>query len=280
MSMNTSKMNILKSKQFNTERLDFEVNSCRAFLLKPINISNNKSRPWIFFAPAFMGPHPTNPQINPANCIHPVDVDTPVDPPDREDRSTNAPLFKVLLEYGFHIAGIEVGESYGNPAGRQHFSSFYELLIKEDGLCQKVCFYGSSRGGLMIYNWAVENPERVCCIGLNQPVCDLRSFPGIMTAGDAYPMTANELAANIAKHNPIDRLEPLVKHNIPLFHIHGDADTLVPFENNTGELARRYKALGGEIEVIKVPGVEHGNWAELNEDMRISDFFFKHTQVI
>ena len=45
----------------------------------------------------------------------------------------------------------------------------------------------------------------------------------------------------MAEHNPIDRIEPLAKAHVPIYHIHGDCDTAVPLEKNSGELAQRYR---------------------------------------
>ena len=57
--------------------------------------------------------------------------------------------------------------------------------------------------------------------------------------------------------NPIDNLEPLAKAKIPLLHICGEADDVVPIEENTRLLERRYRELGGPITVIAKPGVGH-----------------------
>ena len=99
----------------------------------------------------------------------------------------------------------------------------------------------------MLYNWAAEHPEWVQCIGGIYTVCDPSSWPGLAGASPAYGMSAAELAARLREHNPIDRLEPLARAGVPILHLHGDADTVVPLERNSGELARRYRALGGNM---------------------------------
>jgi pimeloyl-ACP methyl ester carboxylesterase len=57
--------------------------------------------------------------------------------------------------------------------------------------------------------------------------------------------------------NPIDGLGPLVKAGVPLIHVVGDADTVVPVSENTAILEARYRRLGGTIKVIHKPGVGH-----------------------
>ena len=44
----------------------------------------------------------------------------------------------------------------------------------------------------------------------------------------------------------IERLAPLAKAGVPVLHVHGDRDRVVPLDDNSAEFARRYRALGGE----------------------------------
>ena len=60
------------------------------------------------------------------------------------------------------------------------------------------------------------------------------------------------------KANPIERLAPLATNKIKLLHLHGDEDATVPMGPNSVELVRRYRALGGDAELVIVPGKGHG----------------------
>ena len=91
-------------------------------------------------------------------------------------------------------------------------------------------------------------------------MCDLTSYPGIKTAAKAYRLTAAELTSELPKHNPLDRLQPLAKAGVPLFAIHGDTDVVVPLERNSGEMARRYAALGGKMDLVVPKGQGHNMW--------------------
>src|SRR5207249_2176532 len=97
-------------------------------------------------------------------------------------------------------------------------------------------------------------------------------YPGLEKACSAYGMSVNELREHLQEHNPIDRLGPLAARKVAILHVHGDHDMVVPLEANTLELAARYKAAGGEMQVIAVKGVGHGNWPELFEDPWMLDF--------
>ena len=130
-----------------------------------------------------------------------------------------------------------------------------------------------SRGGLMLYNWAAENPEKVQCIGGIYTVGDLTSFPGLRTACAPYHLSEAELGAHLAEHNPIERLASLAKARVPILHLHGDHDTLVPLEKNSGELVKRYQAMGGPGEMIVIPGKGHQVCDEFFKSQRLVDFF-------
>ena len=57
--------------------------------------------------------------------------------------------------------------------------------------------------------------------------------------------------------NPIDTLEPLAMAGIPLIYVVGDADTVVPAEENSLVIEQLYRKLGGIVNVIHKPGVDH-----------------------
>jgi dipeptidyl aminopeptidase/acylaminoacyl peptidase len=210
-------------------RIAIKIGEHNGFIIKPSNPAADGSKPWLWYAPT-IGGHPN---------------------------LTNEWVFRPLVERGFAICGVDVGESYGSPAGRKIFSDFYTHVRKEYGLDAKVSFLAQSRGGLMIYNWAAENPDKVRSIAAIYPVCDPRSYPGLDKAAPAYEMSAKEFQITLAKHNPVDRLAPLVKAGVPIFHIHGDSDTVVPLQKNSQAIYDRYKALGGKMELVVVKGKGH-----------------------
>ena len=244
----TDHENVTISKQYDAERRDFNVVEKGAFVILPTKPAAAGTKPWLWYAPTF------------ANLPDP----------------SHEWMFKQLLDRGFAIAGIDVGESYGNPEGRAAFTKLYERLVQEYGLARKVCLLPQSRGGLMLYNWAAENPDKVQCIGGIYPVCDLASYPGLERACGAYKMTETQLLAMLAQNNPVDRLEPLAKEKIPILHVHGDNDKLVPLEKNSGELVKRYQVLGGPSKLIIIPGKGHEVCPEFFQCQPLVDFFIHY----
>ncbi len=232
--------------RFGAKWVTMEVAGHQAFVLLPERARSELAKPWIWYAPVFTEKNPDDAQVW---------------------------LFRRLLDEGFAVAGVDVGESYGNPEGRQIYTAFYNVLVNTRGYSPKPSLLAQSRGGLMAYNWAAEHPQSVQCIGGIYPVCDLRSYPGLARASAAYGMTAEELNSHLAEHNPIDRLQGLAAAGVPILHLHGDADKVVPLEANSLELAKRYRALGGRIELEIVPGKGHAEIPEFFESERLLRFF-------
>jgi pimeloyl-ACP methyl ester carboxylesterase len=149
-----------------------------------------------------------------------------------------------------------------------------------------VTLEGFSRGGLYAFNWAIRHPERTACLYVDAPVCDFKSWPGgggrsrfsnreWQNVLRAYKMTDKE--ARAYKLNPVDNLEPLAKAKIPILAVIGDKeDWVVPIEENTLVVEKRYKALGGEIQVIQKPHCGHHPHS-LKDPAPIVEFILKHT---
>ena len=239
------------SDAFGGQTAEFHVDGHKAFLVKPPKERSDGSRPWIWYAPTLTGKDGTR---NLPGARH-------------------AKVIRPALDEGCFFAGVDVGESYGSPAGRKVFTAFHRLLVDKLGLDSKAMLFPVSRGGLMHFNWAAEHPEAVRCIGAIYPVCNLTSYPRLERAAKTYGMTKEELERDLANHNPIDRLAPLAEKKVPLFHLHGDADKVVPLADNSGLLASRYEELGGPIRLIVVPGKGHEVVPELWQDPRLAEFF-------
>jgi len=190
-----------------------------------------------------------------------------------------------LLRRGFHLAHVDVTHCYGAP--RLIFppwNTLYAYLVTEWKLAKKVVLEGFSRGGLPIYNWAAEYPDRVACIYADAPVCDIRSWPGGKGKGNGSPedwkrcLAAYQLREDQVsdfKANPSDLLTPIVKANIPIIHVCGDVDESVPIEENTIILKKRLEQLGGTMKLIVKPGVGHHPHS-LDPPDEIVNFIMQH----
>ncbi|MCP5540997.1 MAG: SMP-30/gluconolactonase/LRE family protein [Akkermansiaceae bacterium] len=165
-----------------------------------------------------------------------------------------------LVARGWHVAWIDVAHLFGGPESMEAFDGFYDHLTKERGLAPKVVMEGFSRGGLPAVNWAIRHPDRVSAVYIDAPVLDIHSWPKPSSADlwrkamAAYSLT--EATADSWK-GPLDRLEPLAKAKVPILSVCGGADAVVPFAENSAILEERYRALGGEIEVVVKATCDH-----------------------
>lgn len=172
-----------------------------------------------------------------------------------------------MLGRGWWLAYMNVGNTFGCPSAMDRFDLFYEKLTGEYGFHRRPVLEGLSRGGLYVYNWAARNPEKVGLIYADNPVCDFKSWPGGRGSG---PGSAEDWAALLRcygfasedealswRGNPLDQVEAIVREGIPLVHVYGDADEVVPWDENTGAMIERVQTLGGSIHTCLKPGALH-----------------------
>ncbi len=171
-----------------------------------------------------------------------------------------------LLGKGFHLVYIDAADLCGNHDAVLLWNRFYDFLIREYQLNTKTVLEGFSRGGLYIYNWGSENVEKVACIYADAPVCDLRSWPGGKFKGIGSPSdwkqhlekyNLTEESAKDFKEMPIYNARKLAEARVPVLHVCGATDEVVPIDENTYVLEKTYKDAGGKIQIIVKEGIGH-----------------------
>jgi pimeloyl-ACP methyl ester carboxylesterase len=224
----------------------FTVGARPAFVMLPAADKRSSPQPWIFYAPTLPGY------------------------PDEHERW----MHEQFLVAGVAVAGIDVGESYGSPAGRKLFDDFYSEMVGKRSYATRPCLLARSRGGLWMSSWAADHPERVAGIAGIYPAFDLRTYPGLDQAAPAYGMKPQELAAALDRVNPIERVESLAVAKVPVFIIHGDRDDTVPLAANSAELVKRYEAQGAKpLATLVVPaGQGHSFWEGYFHCQELVDF--------
>ncbi|MFT6810894.1 MAG: sialidase-1 [Saprospiraceae bacterium] len=138
--------------------------------------------------------------------------------------------------------------------------SFYDFLVEECKLNQKVALMGVSRGGLFVYNWAKKNPDKVACIYAEAPVCDFKSWPSEFGKSEGSPADWERLKeeygfisdddAKQFADNPMDGLEVLAENKVPILHMIGLNDKIVPPDENTIPLINKFISIGGIATVV------------------------------
>lgn len=138
------------------------------------------------------------------------------------------PQFDIqMLELGYHIVYCDVADLFGAPSAVARWDECYKLT-QEWGLAPKPVLEGMSRGGLIIHNWAVANPDKVAGIIGDNCVMDFKSWPAGFGAskgssGDwkkckaAYGFKTDDQAKTYLQ-NPVDTVQELKKsqHSHPL----------------------------------------------------------------
>jgi hypothetical protein len=140
----------------------------------------------------------------------------------------DAKVDQELLAKGFHVVTGPVGVGFVV----KDWDTAYEYLTGH-GFSKKPAMEGAGGGAGEVYAWAIENPAKVSCVYAENP----------------------RMHSALAKTQPLDNLAPLAKANVPLLHVCGSLDPW--FKDNTLEVERRYKKLGGKIQVIVKKGEGH-----------------------
>ncbi len=192
---------------------------------------SRRGQPWIFYAPTL------------SNV------------PDEAERW----MHERFLEAGVAIAGVDVGEAYGSPAAHAAQEALYREVWRRFGLARKACVLGRSRGGLIVTSWAGSHPDRVSGLAGIYPVFDVRSYPGLDRAAPSYGLAPGELVQRLDTLNPVSKSGRIAKAGIPALLIHGDVDTVVPLEPNSGAFVSGYNSTGHgkDIRLIVLPGQGH-----------------------
>lgn len=180
-----------------------------------------------------------------------------------------------LLEKGYEIIYYCLSDMYGCPSAVEGMKLAHDTVVKEFNLEQRAVILGFSRGGLYACNYSLAYPEDISLIYLDAPVLDTRSWP-LCLVGKNIRRKADcareaqqclecygfkdEADALAYDKNPIDRLDGLT--GFPILLIAGDADTVVPFDENGQRLFDKMQ--GKNIKLILKPGCEH--WPHSVED--------------
>lgn len=176
-----------------------------------------------------------------------------------------------LVNRGWHLAYISVPDLFGSPKAVAQWEKFHDALVHEHQLSPKPGLIGLSRGALYCMAWAAAHPDKTLAVYLDNGVCDFKSWPGGSPKGLGKGKGSAEEWAKLlgalgfasdrqaieSKLSPVDRLQPLAAAKIPILLVYGDKDHVVPHDENSEVIFDRYKALGGPVERIVKPGLDH-----------------------
>ncbi len=165
----------------------------------------------------------------------------------------------ILLERGIAIAYIKANDLFGHASAMSVWDALYDYLVKIKQFAAKPALEAVSRGGLYAYAWAKRNPSKVSCIYAEAPVCDFTSWPGGKGRGTGSAADWEKLLkvygfsdTEAVQYNdqPKDNLETLAACKVPILHVIGLNDSVVPNEENTFALVQNYIKAGGPATIV------------------------------
>ena len=176
------------------------------------------------------------------------------------------PSFELaMLEKGYHLAHVQNTTRWCLPEDTERQAAFCEFLHAEFGLAKSCMTVGMSCGGMQAVYLASKHPQLVSLIYLDAPVLNLLSCPCNVGRGEGGKMyeefvqaTGRTISSLINDRNhPIDHVDSLLQHKLPLALVCGEKDTVVPYDENGALLAKKYRASGlPYLEVLK-PECDH-----------------------
>ena len=189
---------------------------------------------------------------------------------------------KELLNRGWHIAYNKNDNRWAEPDDVERKVRFAEFVSEEFGLNKKCALVGMSCGGLYAARFSCLAPHLVSAMYIDAPVWNLLSCPcglGDKTENlyeEYYKVTGRTISEMICyRESPIDKMDILLKNNLPVILVAGDSDEVVPFHENGAHLEKYYKENGGTIEVYVKKGCKHHPHG-LDDVSIVADFLEKY----
>ncbi len=162
-----------------------------------------------------------------------------------------------MVKRGWHLAFIKNKTRWCLDEDLDLKNRFAEYLSKEFGLYEKCVPVGMSCGGLIGCKFAAKYPDKVSALYLDAPLMNLLSNPCGLGKGSnrGYEEFVQATGMDLQKllsyrEHPIDKMHLLLENKIPIIVVYGDADDIVPYEENGALLEAYYRQNGGVVDVI------------------------------
>lgn len=171
-----------------------------------------------------------------------------------------------MLKRGYTLCFLSHPTRWAPDSETHIMAAFVRDVAAELNMEPKCIVVGMSCGGLQAVRLAELYPELISVLFLDAPVMNLLSMAGLGELKLHVSLFWEEMVKTYGftrssiicfRKSPIDNMEPLIKNNIPIFLLYGDADDVVIYEENGKILEDYYKENSGDICVVRVPGRGH-----------------------
>lgn len=192
---------------------------------------------------------------------------------------------KTMLSRGYTVCHIAHESRWAPDAEVTLMAEFIRFVSEKLNVNSKFILVGLSCGGLQAVRLAQMYPELVSVMYLDAPVLNILSMAGLGECRhESLAGMWRELVATYGfsrstivnfRNSPIDHLETLIEHQIPVIMLYGNSDDIVIYEENGKVLENFYKDNGGSIKVIcRSMGGHHPHGLE--DPTPIIDFIEKY----
>lgn len=173
-----------------------------------------------------------------------------------------------MLARGWHLAYVGNKSRWDFAEDLDIKKRFAKHLQETYGLADKCFPVGMSCGGMIAVELAAKHPDMISALYLDAPVMNLLSCPaGLGKAGEIVrkvllpefiSVTNMDVSQLLSyRDHPIDKMHLLLQNDIPIILVYGDADDVVPYDENGALLEKYYRENGGTIITIGKPGCAH-----------------------
>ncbi|MBR5542666.1 MAG: prolyl oligopeptidase family serine peptidase, partial [Oscillospiraceae bacterium] len=161
---------------------------------------------------------------------------------------------------GYYLIFISHESRWAPDVETHIMADFVRHCARELSADPRVIIEGMSCGGLQGARFAQEYPELTAVLYLDNPVLNILSMYGLGACEtDALAAYRTEISNTFNldnstilnfRNSPIDKMEKLIKNDIPVLLIYGNADPVVIYRENGRVLEDYYKANNGNLKVI------------------------------
>ena len=162
-----------------------------------------------------------------------------------------------MLERGYHLIFLYHQSRWAPDVETDITADFVRYCAKELNCSSRCILEGMSCGGLQAARLAQLHPELVASMYLDNPVLNILSMAGLGACEEPdvkqfWREIVDTFGVNRStiinfRNSPIDHMQSLIDNDIPVIMIHGNADTVVIYEENGKVLEDFYKEKGGRL---------------------------------
>ncbi len=169
------------------------------------------------------------------------------------------PKFEIeMVKKGYYLCYVSHQTRWAPDEETHIMADFVKYVAKELNVEARCATVGMSCGGLQAARFAQLYPEMVSVMYLDAPVLNILSMAGLGDCEDRFGLwieIANTYKVNKStivnfRNSPIDHMDILIKNDIPIIMVYGNADNVVLYQENGQVLEDYYKAHNGKIKII------------------------------